>query len=361
MLTGRTWCLVAIFLLAITTMAKAGDYIYTTNSDGTLTITGYTGTGGAVVIPSTIGGKTVTSIGDSAFFGCKNLTSVMIPDSVTIIGEGVFTGCSSLTSVTIPGSVTNIGGFAFYYCTSLTSIMIGNGVTSIGDSAFFGCNSLTSVMIPNSVTNIGNSAFYYCSSLTSVTIPGSVTSIGDFAFDACFSLMGVYFVGNAPRIGSYLFLSDGMATIYYLPGTTGWGWNFGDRPAIPWWDGPQVSANGVREDISINRTDTLKITVAMNADGHTGVPFDWWVIARANSSFCYLNSSGQWTQFDGNISRCHPMYQGGLFNLPATEVLNVHGLQPGSYTFWFVVHYPMTGILNFNEPILVDSVDVIVQ
>jgi hypothetical protein len=73
-----------------------------------------------------------------------------------------------------------------------------------------------------------------------------------------------------------------------------------------------------------------------------------------------MNSSIQWTQFDGNLSRCHPVYQGGLFNLPATEVLNMT-LPIGSYTVWFAVDYPMDGILNLGGQILVDSVNVTVQ
>ena len=72
------------------------------------------------VIPSTYKGKPVTSIGDSAFYACNDLTSV-----------------------TIPNSVTSIGDFAFYNCVSLTSITIGDSVTSIGDLAFDGCKSLT--------------------------------------------------------------------------------------------------------------------------------------------------------------------------------------------------------------------------
>ena len=143
-------------------------------------LTKYTGYGGNVLIPDG-----VTSIGDKAFSGCRNLKTVTIPDSVTSIGDYAFSGCSSLTSITIPDSVTSIGGWALYGCSSLTSITIPDSVTSIGGWAFKGCSSLTSITIPDSVTSIGDSAFDDCSSLTSITIPDSVTSIGNSAFSGC--------------------------------------------------------------------------------------------------------------------------------------------------------------------------------
>ena len=64
---------------------------------------------GDIVIPSTVtyGGKTynVTSIGESAFYGCRNITSI-----------------------SIPASITSIGGYAFYVCTNLRRIKFINGL-----------------------------------------------------------------------------------------------------------------------------------------------------------------------------------------------------------------------------------------
>lgn len=62
-------------------------------------------------------------IKDNILIGCDDdVKSVEIPDSVTSIGNAAFGGCKNLTSVTIPDSVTSIGDYAFNYCTSLTSI-----------------------------------------------------------------------------------------------------------------------------------------------------------------------------------------------------------------------------------------------
>ena len=224
----------------------------------------------SVTIPNS-----VTSIGDSAFSGCTGLTSMTIPNSVTSIGGHAFFRCKGLTSVTIGNSVTSIGDWAFY-CTGLTSVTIPNSVTSIGIAAFSFCTGLKSVnvdannpayasvdgvlfnkngsvlgvypagktgfyTIPNSVTSIGNYAFSYCTGLTSVTIPNSVTSIENGAFKGCSWLQGVYFLGNPPSLGTDAFVGATAATVYYLPGTTGWNAIFAGRPTKQWGDAPLLS------------------------------------------------------------------------------------------------------------------------
>lgn len=122
------------------------------------------------------------------------LGKVVIPETVTYdgksypvtsIGEGAFEGCEELTSVVIPNGVIRIGEGAFEDCTGLTSIKIPNSVTSIGDEAFYGCKGLTAITIPNSVTSIGKFAFGFCSELKYIAIKEGVKNIDDDAFTGC--------------------------------------------------------------------------------------------------------------------------------------------------------------------------------
>lgn len=136
--------------------------------DGEVTITDYTGSAAELVIPSTIDGYPVTSIGNWAFYDCSSLESITIPEGVASIGHYAFHKCASLESITLPASITSIEDATFYECPSLTSVTIPDSVTSIGPSAFCGCTNLSAVSIPESVTSICESAFYECANLSTV-------------------------------------------------------------------------------------------------------------------------------------------------------------------------------------------------
>lgn len=120
-------------------------------------------------------------------------------------------------------------------------------------------------------------------------------------------------------------------------------------------EGPYIRANESDEAI-ISSDDRLSVTVELNPGQYQGVEVDWWVVARAGSSWYCMDSAAGWTQ----EFAWRPRYQGPLFNLPPTEVLNMTGLPAGSYTFYFAVDYPMDGTINLDK-IMVDSVDVIVH
>ena len=220
------------------------------NKNATLLMQYPGGKQGSYTIPSS-----VSTIGESAFEGCMNLTSVSIPNSVTTIGNSAFWNCNGLNTVTIPSSVTTIGDYAYAYCFGLMgNLSIPASVTSIGINAFVGSSeeffvvtsnpnyfSLNGILfnknltlliqcpglkqgsytIPSSVTSIGSGAFGYCTGLTSITIPSSVSSIGNSAFGYCTGLTSIYANPVAPvdlTNKSYVFYNINKSTCtLYVP------------------------------------------------------------------------------------------------------------------------------------------------
>ena len=258
-------------------------------SDGTLRITKYNykslGSDGTVKVPAEISGKKVTEIGEDAFFNRKSsgmLVGVEMPEGVVRIGNYAFSGCRNLSTIKIPASVTDIKTDAFSGCVNLTDIIVaegnsvytvrdgdlyrnndepifqlaveiyeprekedgtleitdyhGNGgditvpsrisgknVTGIGNSAFSCHESLTSVELPEGVTAIGDYAFEDCTNLVSLNMPASMTAVGKYAFWGCSGLASIRIPGGMTTIGDYAFsncsglkdaeISDGVTTI----------------------------------------------------------------------------------------------------------------------------------------------------
>jgi hypothetical protein len=283
--TARGISLVAL-LLASPLVAQA-QFTYTTNN-GAITLTGYTGPGGVVAIPSTTNGLPVTGIGDWAFLSCSNVTSVTIPNSVTNMGTGAFWGCTSLGQATL-----------------------GNGLTNIDDFAFADCFSLTGVTLPGSLTSIGFGAFEFCTSLTNVTLPSALTNIEANAFYGCGTLTSVFSKGNAPSVpDATVFAEADNATVYYLPGTTNWGSPFGGAPAVLW--NPQVQAGAASFGVRTNRfgfniIGTPDIPIAVEASASlASAKWTTLLTCTLTNGLVYFNDP-QWTNFPGRFYRiCSP-------------------------------------------------------
>ena len=260
MRAGISWLL--LFLLLILPASGQAQFLYATNN-GTITITGYTGSGGAVIIPSTITGLPVTGIEDSAFQYDIGITSVLIPDSVTNIGSLAFYQCTNLIGVSVGFRVISIGDHAFESCYSLGNIFFYGNPPNAGVDIFSGDtnlnvyyfsgrawgstfggfptssfsfsvagNSITGytgssklVIIPETVydypvTSIGNIAFFN-TGVTNVIIPDSITNIGDGAFFRCWGLRSFTIPDSVTSIGNSAFwLCSNLGSISMGNGVT---------------------------------------------------------------------------------------------------------------------------------------------
>lgn len=223
------------------------DHFLYTIIDGYAYISSYTGPGGNIIVPQTLGGYPLGGLAAYAFYGCKSLTAISLPEGVTVLGDGAFLKCSSLQEITLPDSLCIIGTSCFDECYSLKEIFIPAAVTEIGmkNFAFQACtnlkeinvdennvyyssidgvlysksatvivtcpagkkgdftipdnvqriasyaflsSSINNIILPNTITTIDKNAFVFCSNLESIYMPDSVTSIDEKAFNSTFGL-----------------------------------------------------------------------------------------------------------------------------------------------------------------------------
>ena len=175
----------------------SGSYTYTVSGTNA-TITKYDGTETSITIPSTLGGYTVTAIGDYAFRYLSQLESVSFPSTLKSIGRSAFYGCG-IVNLTIPEGVTQIAVSAFATNNNLETLSLPSTLTTLSwesnseSGAFQNCPKLKTVKFTEGTKDlvIGGSAFYKCSALESVAIPSNCIKIDIHAFGYCTALKSV--------------------------------------------------------------------------------------------------------------------------------------------------------------------------
>lgn len=159
------------------------EYKYTVDkASGGVVVNKYLGDDPVVWVPEKISGYTVTGIG-SKCFEKHSLKGVVIPETVTSIGNNAFQGCKNLASVTFKGapSTITVGNNAFQECSKLKSINL-PAAKKIGNLAFDSCTSLEKMYLEFGTEEIGDYCFRNCTNLKEVEIPESVNVIGQGAF-----------------------------------------------------------------------------------------------------------------------------------------------------------------------------------
>lgn len=176
----------------------------------------------------------VTSIENSAFVNCYNLTNINIPNSVIKIGNSAFNWCNGLTSIEVAPNnsiYSSLNGDLYDKDKTIlikyaigkedSSFTVPNSVIRIGDNAFEDCFDMTAISISNNVKYIGNNAFTNCYNLTNINMPNSVINIGNGVFDLCDNLTNIEVDPNNPNYSSLngnLYNKDRTKLIQYAIG-----------------------------------------------------------------------------------------------------------------------------------------------
>lgn len=126
--------------------------------------------------------NSIQTIGQYAFYKCRNLNTINIPTSTTTICSNAFASCSSLDGIVLPAGLKSIEQDGFMKCTSLTSIVIPEGTLALGDNVFNGCTKLKTVVLPSQLASIPNGFFQATASLEPFQVPTTITAIGKSAF-----------------------------------------------------------------------------------------------------------------------------------------------------------------------------------
>lgn len=147
--------------------------------------------------------RSLKSIGEGAFYGCKNLEEIQIQSEGLCIGKNAFKKCINLRKVS--GSVSHIKEGAFSFCIGLKEASF-SGVTSYEKEAFCGCSSLETC-ICNEVEIIEENCFSDCISLKEFDFT-NIILIGDGSFSQCNALRSIS-LNTKTMLGSYAFKDCG--------------------------------------------------------------------------------------------------------------------------------------------------------
>ncbi len=151
---------------------------------------------GEYVIPETIEGKgTIKAIGGNVFMNSK-ISSVVIPKTVTFIGDSAFKGCDELTTVTFAAAAEELTANK-------------SNALELGASAFMNAKMLKNIILPQRLIKLGDGAFQNCYSLESITIPKNVQEIEERTANEY-----VYGLGNVAITKTRIF--DGCSMLYSI-------------------------------------------------------------------------------------------------------------------------------------------------
>lgn len=170
-----------------------------------------------LVIPDNI-----TSISDSAFKYCTNLTKIIIPDHVSNLSQQVFAYCYNLSDLEFAKNspIKTLPEKMVYSCKNLNKITLPDNLETIGYFTF-GRTGLKNIELPTKLSKIEGNAFDSCDKLDSIILPKSLTHMNAEIFQHCKKLTTLSIPENVNYIGKYFIFDSGIKTLKFEK-TTGW-------------------------------------------------------------------------------------------------------------------------------------------
>lgn len=139
---------------------KYGDFEYTKQvKKNEVTIERYIGSDAKVIIPDSIEGCPVRTLGKDAFCRNKNAEEVIVPDSVETMRGGAFSFCGNLKKVHLSNNISKIVSATFDGCSKLEEINIPDMVSEIPSGLFKDC-PLKTLYIGKSLPEVNRMDFF---------------------------------------------------------------------------------------------------------------------------------------------------------------------------------------------------------
>lgn len=112
--------------------------------------------------------KTITTVGNGAFFKCQKLKKVVLPETIKKLNETVFMSCSALSDINFPDGLESIGRSALYM-TAITEFTAPKSLKTLGDNALYG-TPITKAVLNDKLEKIGQALFAACKQLSKIEI-----------------------------------------------------------------------------------------------------------------------------------------------------------------------------------------------
>ena len=182
--------------------------------DDNLSVTGYTGSDSALVIPDTVYNKSVTRFEEKALKGNTVVKSIIMNDNMTNIRQRAFYQCTNLSHFYYSGNLQVISSYAFSYDAQLVSAFLRNTIVrQVANNSYMSCSNLEYVSLPDTLENIDGAAFEK-TKVRKIVIPGGTTTVGARSFANNSNLQKFYAPASVTIIGSDVFYNSPNVTVY---------------------------------------------------------------------------------------------------------------------------------------------------